>query len=278
MYSEEGACEMCGEALPVRRRQDMRTCSARCRTARSRAPVADTVSRGCARCGEPLTGKQRVYCGKLCSRAAYHERERGPKLDRTAPISCKRCGVGVQPKADGPLPTYCSGACRAADGYEKAREDGRYEEWRAADRAAYVPIIHALVCQREDCAAPFTSKRPDAKWCSEPCSRRAYNARREEDGRLAKYRSERRQRQRAQTDDSEVFRAVDVMERDDWTCWLCAEPIDREATWPAPLSRSVDHVVPLSKGGAHALSNVRAAHLRCNLVKGDRLVPTEEAA
>ncbi|WP_435861957.1 HNH endonuclease [Streptomyces sparsogenes] len=101
---------------------------------------------------------------------------------------------------------------------------------------------------------------------------RAYNRRREEDGRLAKYRAERRQRERDQADPSEVFRAADVYERDEWTCWLCSEPINREASWPEPDSASVDHVVPLSKGGGHTLANVRAAHLRCNLVKGDRPV------
>jgi 5-methylcytosine-specific restriction endonuclease McrA len=105
---------------------------------------------------------------------------------------------------------------------------------------------------------------------------RAYNARREEDGRLARYRAERRQMERDQADPSEVFRASDVYECDGWNCWLCDEPINREASWPAPDSPSVDHVVALAKGGGHTLSNVKAAHLRCNLIKGDR--PADVAA
>ncbi len=84
---------------------------------------------------------------------------------------------------------------------------------------------------------------------------RAYNARREEDGRLARYRAERRQRERMQADQSEVFRSADVYERDDWTCRLCLSPLNRDAVWPAPDSPSVDHIVPLSRGGAHALAN-----------------------
>lgn len=36
-------------------------------------------------------------------------------------------------------------------------------------------------------------------------------------------------------------------------------------------NRSVDHVVPLSRGGAHAASNLAACCVDCNVKKGDRL-------
>lgn len=32
----------------------------------------------------------------------------------------------------------------------------------------------------------------------------------------------------------------------------------------------MDHVIPLTKGGNHELANVRLAHLRCNVSKGNR--------
>ena len=37
-----------------------------------------------------------------------------------------------------------------------------------------------------------------------------------------------------------------------------------------PLSLSVDHVIPLSKGWEHSYSNTQPAHLVCNLKKGAR--------
>jgi 5-methylcytosine-specific restriction endonuclease McrA len=61
-----------------------------------------------------------------------------------------------------------------------------------------------------------------------------------------------------------------VFERDGWLCQLCHTPVDPELKWPAPLSASIDHVVPLSKGGDHLYTNVQLAHLRCNASKGAR--------
>lgn len=44
-------------------------------------------------------------------------------------------------------------------------------------------------------------------------------------------------------------------------CWLCGQP----------GATSVDHVVPISKGGAmFAVDNMRPAHLRCNQARGNR--------
>jgi hypothetical protein len=37
---------------------------------------------------------------------------------------------------------------------------------------------------------------------------------------------------------------------------------------PDRMSVSLDHVVPLSRGGSHSWENVRCAHLSCNVAKG----------
>jgi 5-methylcytosine-specific restriction endonuclease McrA len=34
---------------------------------------------------------------------------------------------------------------------------------------------------------------------------------------------------------------------------------------------TVDHIIPLSKGGAHAVANLQRAHLACNIRKGNRI-------
>jgi 5-methylcytosine-specific restriction endonuclease McrA len=70
----------------------------------------------------------------------------------------------------------------------------------------------------------------------------------------------------------EPVNLADIAERDGWRCGLCDEPIEPALEWPHPASKSLDHVVPLSKGGRHDPSNVQLAHLRCNTVKGARLV------
>lgn len=54
-------------------------------------------------------------------------------------------------------------------------------------------------------------------------------------------------------------------------CWLCGRVIDPRVVYPDPWSGSVDHVVPLSRGGDPlARGNCRAAHLRCNQRRNNR--------
>jgi 5-methylcytosine-specific restriction endonuclease McrA len=59
-----------------------------------------------------------------------------------------------------------------------------------------------------------------------------------------------------------------VYERDGWTCGICLKRINKRAKYPNPLSPSLDHIIPMSRGGGHQYVNVQAAHLRCNIEKG----------
>ena len=58
-----------------------------------------------------------------------------------------------------------------------------------------------------------------------------------------------------------------VFERDNWICQLCGQRINRRLKYPNPRSGSIDHIVPLSKGGDDSPMNVQATHLRCNVGK-----------
>lgn len=56
-----------------------------------------------------------------------------------------------------------------------------------------------------------------------------------------------------------------------WVCHLCNTKIDPELTSPDPMSASLDHVIPLSRGGGHVWGNVKPAHCHCNELKSDEL-------
>lgn len=58
-----------------------------------------------------------------------------------------------------------------------------------------------------------------------------------------------------------------------WTgrCGICDEPMDRDLRHPDPMSKSVDHIMPLARGGSHSQDNLQWAHLICNIRKGARL-------
>lgn len=55
------------------------------------------------------------------------------------------------------------------------------------------------------------------------------------------------------------------------TCGLCRDPIDLGLKFPDPLSLTIDHVVPQSRGGSDELANLQLAHFVCNVRKGARV-------
>lgn len=67
----------------------------------------------------------------------------------------------------------------------------------------------------------------------------------------------------------DCFDRSEVFERDSWTCGICGEAVDQFASPFDPRSATVDHVVPLSRGGEHSLANAQCAHLGCNSAKQD---------
>lgn len=64
-----------------------------------------------------------------------------------------------------------------------------------------------------------------------------------------------------------------VYERDRWLCGICGSEIGIGLRFPHPQSASLDHIIPLARGGMHSYANVQAAHLLCNTKKGARYVP-----
>lgn len=87
-----------------------------------------------------------------------------------------------------------------------------------------------------------------------------------------------KQRRRAakHTTEVEYFRPIDIYRRDKWRCGICQKFVDRDLTYPHPESPSLDHIIPLAKGGTHTYGNVQLAHLQCNCLKQDKISRNEE--
>lgn len=61
-----------------------------------------------------------------------------------------------------------------------------------------------------------------------------------------------------------------IFERDGWTCQICQRPLDRTTKVPDLWAPTIDHIVPLARGGTHEPRNCQAAHFSCNARKGHR--------
>lgn len=106
----------------------------------------------------------------------------------------------------------------------------------------------------------------DAPRYPEPMHSPRYRAEMDRRRRLPSNTAKQERRARAEAR-VEHFDPLEVYERDGWMCRICGSEIDRAVLRPDPLSASLDHVVPLSRGGDHTQENSVPAHLRCNIRK-----------
>lgn len=65
------------------------------------------------------------------------------------------------------------------------------------------------------------------------------------------------------------YRSGDIFERDGYRCHLCGRMTRRDAVVPHPKAPTIDHLVPISAGGADAPLNVATAHFECNWRRSD---------
>lgn len=208
--------------------------------------------RTCAKCDAPLPervpgrpGRTRTYCGSRCKdKGRYVPTMRPPEL-------------------------RSEDAARASRSrWEKVPEAERSELARktvAARWAGHTAAVKTHLAERpcRYCGDVVLMRSTQIRCPKDEC-RLDYNAER-----AGRYSHDRRARFVQAT--RERFVPTDVFDRDNWTCWICETPIDRTAKARTRLSASLDHVIPLSRGGDHTLDNIRCAHFGCNAARGNRV-------
>ncbi len=57
------------------------------------------------------------------------------------------------------------------------------------------------------------------------------------------------------------------------TCALCGGIVDKTLKAPDPMSASIDHIIPVSRGGHPSdMSNLQLTHRVCNRRKGTKII------
>lgn len=108
------------------------------------------------------------------------------------------------------------------------------------------------------CGKVFKSDRP--VYCSDACARRVDNLK--HDKRIYK---------NGKPDLS--INLFGLYKRDGGICKLCGKLTNFTADIQADEYPSIDHIIPISKGGKHEWSNVQLAHRGCNSTKSDTYAP-----
>lgn len=214
--------------------------------------------------GPCVCGNARLWAKGVCS-SCYSTvwRSENGRNDRRHSVTCEACGITAKvTKKDA---RFCSNECYISTRRRQFTTD--IELWRQPTISTPGPRWRRSPDRHPSlngslfvygccgwCGESFMALAGDWErrsiYCSRRCARNAGRARR---GRF--------------TVPPQIRRAI--CERDNWTCQLCSEPVDPEASdlWRATL----DHVVPQSHQLVpdHSPGNLQLAHLWCNSVKGD---------
>lgn len=198
------------------------------------------------------------FCSFECQRLYVSAQRISQRIKELAGRECRACGqpLTLSTRADS---NFCSVKCQQGTWYET-----NAERLRAASRAW-------------NAAHPELKRKHSMAW---------YEANRERALEMAKEwraanpdlvretsrASTQRRRARKASRPVEDFTLAEIWEREQGICWLCDTPIDPDVRWPHPESKTLEHVIPLARGGSHTRANVALAHLICNLRKGTRIV------
>jgi len=190
--------------------------------------------------------------------------------------ACPVCGITFPiPAGPAQFKVYCSAPCRNQPKQRRAdMARGRVRKHIAKPKF----VLLAIECA--DCEARFIPTHPLQRYCCISCRHR-HNANVAlalgkstypgwTPGRQATY-QRRRALLKGATAPGEFIVPADVYDRDGWICGLCDTSVDPSLKYPDPMSVSLDHIVPVSLGGMHAMSNVQCSHLFCNLSNNNRV-------
>jgi hypothetical protein len=181
--------------------------------------------------------------------------------DQPCGCFCIGCGAHfVKVDSRGRVPRFCSTKCGQRFRKARRRWGGHQVKKRTSQPAGHVCRgcgTHFVAPHYRGCAwRQYCSRR-----CRRAAEKRQMTVRRYEGG---KYRV----RARRWGVPYEPIKNLDILERDGWVCGICASRIWKHAKCPHPKSPSMDHIVPMSRGGGHVRANVQAAHYGCNAHKG----------
>lgn len=172
--------------------------------------------------------------GTLC-RMHYFRMRRGSKLALTPRTSkCAHCAGPIVGNGS----RFCSKRCCTREHQNTA------------------PTRNCVVCKS---AFDFHGT---ANTCSKQCAKSL----------IRRHKQLRRALEVDSTRPREIFCDREIFIRDKFICQICFKPANPFVCHPIPDAATLDHRVPLSRGGLHTRANVQTAHALCNMRKRDKFM------
>lgn len=252
-------CKSCGREFKSKHRhKNAQFCSYECSYAAKRKN-----QRACPVCGLIFfaSTKRQKACSIIC----------GQVLKRQKLIKiCSTCGKTFLPRKKQNV--FCGLACRKEHTRQKNKklclECGKAFVSRknvyCSKKCVNASFSRKIVDQGTrcvHCGKSFSSLKFNAAFCSDAC-------------RISANRKLRHYRSRGACGEDKIS-IVALADRDGWGCRLCGKKIDNSLDSNDAMAATIDHIIPLTKGGEHAWSNVQLAHRSCNSSKGNSPRPAQ---
>lgn len=260
MTNATRACDRCGANISA-----LHGNARRCKACPARKPLGLIPDRACETCGTIYTPKRRdsLCCSRACNGLRCSRLNAVRRKDAEPERTCPGCDATF--KAWRTDQIYCLPECG--------------NRHRARRNRILVDLL-PRPCER--CGAIFTPKQSTSVFCTRLCGRRATYAR---------YRQQRVASAVAWARaNPELRRAIAAQYKAARRTWEQLNPDSvgvASKEWRKLIRRyrhrcaycggngggiHMDHVIPLSRGGRHAIGNVLPACQGCNLSKGAKLV------
>lgn len=244
-------CKTCGKQWESTRSRAREYCSKQCQFESMRSKQT-FVCRGCGKEFKPKSNEYNKYCSRDCALRnrglslamlenyerqieAGNKRRAVKKLIRllTNIKACPVCGNKFWAKGSR---KYCSDTC-----FQAARPR---------------PETLHRVC--EHCGKEYETTNNNQLYCSDRCGHRVHDQLKD------------LRRRSNMQDNGPIDKGITIeklIKRDKKTCHICGGKVDPKSDSNDGMYPTIDHIVPLSKGGTHTWDNVALAHRKCNTIK-----------
>lgn len=248
-------CVFCGDKKPLRCGRPSLFCSIHCRDLHSKQ---NKPTRFCKQCNQQFNGlTSSKYCSKKClndfSRITKRAKRRKSLRQMGRQLSGDKlvCALATCSKefiARYSHQRFCQESCRHAYGGRDAISRGEVEAsriyfgrckycatWKATRQKTMINRLSCSSCQK------LRTKENDTK----------KNHMRRAAGVLS-------------------MTVESLAKRDGTKCNICSRSVDMSKTGLDPYGPTIDHLLPVSKGGTNDSFNLALAHRKCNTSRGNR--------
>ena len=231
----------------------------------------------CEECG--VTFNQKISGQKFCSnrcRGRHNKRNNGPER------KCFYCEKAFNSYRD---KKYCSNKCHEShvSSIRTMKQIEKDAQRKDKEVTKLVNCLHNILARTKTCShckKEFILQKNVSghKYCSDECKAEGYRIIRRKHKRKNRLNKDKRWTTNGKMDYSITLDKLH--KRDEGICYLCNEPTDyndfvitdTNAFIAGNNYPSIDHVLPIAKGGLHSWDNIKLAHRICNSIKRDKLI------